>query len=161
MLLFKESKSLLHFLEKEKAEGKNIGFVPTMGALHEGHLSLIKLAKEKCDVVVCSIFVNPTQFNDAKDLEKYPRTPEKDLLLLNNAGCDVLYFPDKKDIYGEGEFQLKEYDFGNADKILEGKSRPGHFKGVANVVRILLQNVQPDKLFLGQKDFQQIGRAHV
>ena len=156
MLQFQQSKDLLFYLAKEKADGKIIGFVPTMGALHEGHLSLIKLAKEKCDVVVCSIFVNPTQFNDPKDLEKYPRTPEKDVELLVRAGCDVLYFPSQNDVYGDGDFNLTDYDFGELDKILEGKSRPGHFKGVANVVRLLLHNVQPDKLFLGQKDFQQV-----
>lgn len=130
--------------------------MPTMGALHNGHLSLIERAKTENELVVCSIFVNPAQFNDPKDLEKYPRPIEKDIELLIHAGCDVLFLPDVPDIYPVGLNQLKTYDLGHLEEFLEGASRPGHFKGVANVVDRFLQIVKPDRLYLGQKDFQQV-----
>ena len=127
-----------------------------MGALHRGHISLIEKAKQECEVVVVSIFVNPTQFNNAKDLEKYPRPIERDMEMLLKADCTVLYLPSAEEIYPEGKPELKNYDLGYYDKVLEAAFRPGHFQGVANVVYRLLQKVNPDLLYLGQKDFQQV-----
>lgn len=135
---------------------QSIGFVPTMGALHEGHLSLIQIAKQQCDLVVCSIFINPTQFNDLSDFEKYPKTLDEDLQKLQAIGCDVVYFPDVDDIYPNGTKNLPQYDLGNLEKVLEGEFRPGHFQGVCVVVDRLLQAVKPNSLFLGQKDYQQV-----
>lgn len=135
---------------------QSIGFVPTMGALHEGHLSLIKKAKEQTQVVVCSIFVNPTQFNDLNDYEKYPITLEDDLNKLENIKCDVVFYPTITEMYPTGLTSLTNYPLGNLETILEGKFRPGHFQGVCNIVDRLLQAVKPNKLFMGEKDFQQI-----
>lgn len=134
--------------------GKTIGFVPTMGALHQGHISLINYSKEQCDVTVCSIFVNPTQFNNPEDLDKYPKTPENDKLLLENAGCDFLYTPSVEDIYPEKD--NRKFDFGFLDTVLEGALRPGHFNGIGQVVSILLEHVAPNKAFFGSKDYQQV-----
>ena len=145
---------LFNALSNERLQGKTIGFVPTMGALHQGHLSLIVASKKTSDITVCSIFVNPTQFNDKKDLEKYPRTEEADLKLLLAANCDVVYLPSIDDIYPT-DWVCPEFDFGDLDKVMEGAHRPGHFKGMSQVVHRLLWLVQPDKLFMGQKDFQQ------
>jgi pantoate--beta-alanine ligase len=153
---FKKKTDCRRFLNQQRTEHKSIGFVPTMGALHEGHLSLIRQSKKETDITVCSIFVNPTQFNDPHDLEKYPRTIEPDIELLAEADCNVLFLPDEKEIYPEGTGSLKKYDLGNLESMLEGISRPGHFQGVANVVDRLLEIVQPDRLYMGQKDFQQI-----
>lgn len=136
--------------------GKSIGFVPTMGALHEGHLALIQASKASCQITVCSIFVNPTQFNDPTDFEKYPVTLAADLEKLEIEGCDVLFFPTVSEMYPNGTSQLQSYDLGTLETILEGKYRPGHFQGVCVVVDKLLQAVQPFKLFMGEKDFQQI-----
>jgi pantoate--beta-alanine ligase len=156
MRVFQHQRPLGEYLEALRRQGKTVGFVPTMGALHAGHVSLITLSKKRCDVTVCSVFVNPTQFNDPKDLEKYPRTEKADTEMLEKAGCDVLYLPDVKDVYPDGVNALVDYDLSPLDSILEGASRPGHFKGVANVVKRLLDAVQPEVLFLGQKDFQQV-----
>lgn len=156
MILFKKTKDLRVFLEKEKQSGKKIGFVPTMGALHAGHISLIKKSKSENGVTVCSIFVNPVQFNDPKDLEKYPRPIEKDIELLLSADCDVLFYPSVGEMYPDGTQRLIHFDLGETEKILEGKFRPNHFQGVANVVKLLLDKVQPDALYMGQKDFQQV-----
>ncbi len=156
MYLFKSEKQLTPFIQKEKTAGKKIGFVPTMGALHRGHISLIEKAKAECAIVVCSIFVNPTQFNNTKDLEKYPRPIEHDMEMLLKADCTVLYLPSTDEIYPEGQPELKNYDLGYYDKVLEAAFRPGHFQGVANVVYRLLKKVNPAVLFLGQKDYQQI-----
>ena len=134
--------------------GKTIGFVPTMGALHQGHISLINYSKEQCDVTVCSIFVNPSQFNSPEDLDKYPKTPENDKLLLEKAGCDFLYTPSVEDIYPEKD--NRKFDFGFLDTVLEGALRPGHFNGVGQVVSILLEHVAPNKAFFGSKDYQQV-----
>lgn len=134
---------------------KKIGYVPTMGALHDGHASLIRASVAQSDVTVCSIFVNPTQFNDASDLEKYPRTLKKDVKLLKAANCDIVFSPGVKDVYPKSTKSKLKLRLGKLDKVLEGEFRPGHFKGVAQVVKRLLDIVNPDFLYMGQKDFQQ------
>jgi pantoate--beta-alanine ligase len=146
--------ALQEILQPLKSSGKCIGFVPTMGALHAGHISLIKKAKTENDIVVCSIFVNPTQFNDPNDLIKYPRTPEKDRELLLNAGCDILFFPSINEMYPEKDSRV--FDLGELDKVMEGAHRPGHFNGVAQIVSKLFYAVMPDKAYFGKKDFQQL-----
>lgn len=154
MLVFDKIKELKQHLALKRLNGSAIGFVPTMGALHEGHISLIGISKKETDITVCSIFVNPTQFNNSVDLTKYPRTPEKDMALLEAAGCDVLYMPDVKDVYPEND--TRKFSFGYLDTILEGEHRPGHFNGVGQVVSILLEGVEPDKAYFGSKDYQQV-----
>jgi pantoate--beta-alanine ligase len=146
------------FIEAQKALGKTVGFVPTMGALHLGHMSLIEISKQHCDVTVCSIFVNPTQFNDKNDLLRYPKTPEKDLEMLKNAGCDVAFMPEVEEMYAKKDeaSNKQNFDFGDLDKILEGARRPGHFNGVAQVVSKLFEIVKPNKSFFGSKDYQQV-----
>lgn len=131
-----------------------IGFVPTMGALHAGHLSLVERAAKECQTVVVSIFVNPTQFNDPLDLARYPRTPEQDLAMLEQAGVDVVFMPSTEEVYPEPDTRI--FDFGMLDKVMEGASRPGHFKGVAQVVSRLFELVKPAKAYFGEKDFQQL-----
>ena len=133
-----------------------VGFVPTMGALHEGHISLVKSAISQCPIVVISIFVNPTQFNDKNDLKNYPRTPEGDIALLKNAlrETDIVFTPDVKEIYPEED--MREFHFGNLDNVMEALHRPHHFNGVAQVVSRLFDIVKPDIAFFGQKDFQQL-----
>ncbi len=154
MLLFKEVEKLQAYLEKKRKEGLTLGYTPTMGALHQGHASLIKKAKAENDISICSIFVNPTQFNDPKDLEKYPRTEGRDIEMLASLDNDVLFYPTVKTIYPQG-INIPTFDFGLVDKVMEGKFRPGHFDGVVEVVHRLLDIVQPNKLYMGQKDFQQ------
>ena len=156
MLLFKRVIDLQKYLKSLKNKGLDIGFAPTMGALHTGHTSLVEQAKTTCDIAVVSIFINPTQFNDPKDLEKYPRTPERDLELLAEAGCDVVFMPDVSEVYPHGNTPSVKYDFGKLERILEGEFRPGHFDGMAQIVSRLLDIVQPNRLFMGQKDFQQL-----
>src|SRR5215217_3605324 len=134
MILFKHSEHLQKFLLKKRQEQNTIGFVPTMGALHDGHLSLIRRSKNENEITVCSIYVNPTQFNDLKDLEQYPRPIEKDIEILIKINCDVLFLPSTKEVYPTGTDTLMDYHLGHLENILEGASRPGHFKGVANVV---------------------------
>lgn len=131
-----------------------VGFVPTMGALHEGHISLVKRARKECDTVVVSVFVNPTQFNDKTDLKNYPRTPEADAAMLEAAGVDYVLFPTVEEIYPEPDTRV--FEFGLVDKVMEGATRPGHFNGVAQVVSRLFAIVEPDKAYFGEKDFQQI-----
>ncbi|MBN9295902.1 MAG: pantoate--beta-alanine ligase [Filimonas sp.] len=155
MILFKQITDIQHYIEKLHREGKTVGFVPTMGALHNGHISLIDLSKKNTDVTVCSIFVNPTQFNDPKDFEKYPVTIDNDILLLEQAGTDILFLPSVKEMYPGGMELQKPYDLGFVETVLEGAYRPGHFQGVCQVVHRLLDIVKPDKLFMGQKDYQQ------
>lgn len=142
-------------LNADRLDGKKIGFVPTMGALHAGHLSLIAKAATENDVVVCSIFVNPTQFNNASDLEKYPRMPDADIHLLKLAGCDYAFLPSEDEIYPNGK-QLLDIDFGALEKVMEGEFRPGHFKGMATVVNRLFEIVNPHHAYFGKKDFQQL-----
>jgi pantoate--beta-alanine ligase len=141
-------------LNHQKKESNALGFVPTMGALHEGHLSLIKIAKEITDIVVASIFVNPTQFTNAVDLEKYPRPIERDIELLKKAECDFLFLPGVAEMYSAGEEW--KIDLGELESVLEGKYRPGHYQGVTQIVKKLLDIIEPDFVFLGQKDFQQV-----
>jgi pantoate--beta-alanine ligase len=134
--------------------GQVVGFVPTMGALHQGHISLVERARKECDVVVVSVFVNPTQFNDKNDLKNYPRTPEADAAMLEAAGVDYVLFPSVEEIYPEPDTRV--FDFGLIDKVMEGATRPGHFNGVAQVVSRLFAIVEPTKAYFGEKDFQQI-----
>lgn len=141
-------------VNNSKNEGKIVGFVPTMGALHPGHISLIEKARESCDYIICSIFVNPTQFNDKRDLEKYPRTFENDCKMLEKAGCDLVFHPSVEEIYPQPDTRV--FDFGSLDKVMEGAHRPGHFNGVAQVVSRLFDMVSPHKAFFGLKDFQQL-----
>ncbi|MEO5782761.1 MAG: pantoate--beta-alanine ligase, partial [Ginsengibacter sp.] len=133
----------------------SIGFVPTMGALHDGHISLLEKCKETCDITISSIFINPTQFNNADDFTKYPVTQEDDIYLLEKKGCDILFLPEVSEMYPEGIESKKHFDLGYLENILEGKFRPGHFQGVCQVVKRLLEIVVPTHLFLGQKDYQQ------
>lgn len=155
MIIFKKAKDLIKYLQKQKTIKGPIGFVPTMGALHEGHLSLIEESKKKAGTTIVSVFVNPTQFNNKEDLEKYPRSVSKDVLLLEEKSCDILFLPDEKEIYPDEQSKRKHFDLGYLENILEGKFRPGHFQGVCLVVERLLNMVNPDFIFLGQKDFQQ------
>lgn len=155
MILFKKAADLSHFLTQKANAGNKIGFVPTMGALHPGHISLIGYSKMNCALTVCCIFVNPTQFNDANDFEKYPITLDKDIDLLEKNGCDVLFLPDAKEIYQNRLSSLPHYDIGYLETVLEGKYRSGHFQGVCQVVHRLLDIVKPHNIYLGQKDYQQ------
>ena len=142
------------FVEEKHNLGLKVGFVPTMGALHEGHLSLINRAKKDNDIVVCSVFVNPIQFNNPADLEKYPRTPEKDIEKLEQAGCDAVFMPTAEEMYPN---KVEDhYDFGDLERVMEGACRPGHFNGVAIVVRKLFEIVTPNRAYFGEKDFQQL-----
>jgi len=152
MVIFKKVADLQQYLA---TPGQTIGFVPTLGALHKGHISLIDIAKKANDIVVCSIFVNPTQFNDKADFEKYPITVDADIAMLIESGCDVLFLPSVDEVYPGGSSLSQTYDFGYLDTILEGAQRPGHFKGVGQVVGRLLEIVKPQYLYLGQKDYQQ------
>jgi pantoate--beta-alanine ligase len=154
MILFKEAGTLSEYLNQQRQEGKSIGFVPTMGALHPGHLSLIKKSKNDADLTVCSIFVNPTQFNNADDFQKYPITVEKDIEQLTTTGCDVLFLPSVNEIYPPS-YHARHYELGTLETVLEGHFRPGHFQGVCQVVDRLLEIVNPSFLYLGQKDYQQ------
>jgi len=155
MILFKKSAELSSFLLKKKEKGLRIGFAPTMGALHPGHISLINNSKKGADITVSSIFVNPTQFNDPKDFEKYPVTLDTDLDAMEKAGCDIVLLPAVAEIYPNGMKNLPHYELGYLETVLEGRYRPGHFQGVCQVVHRLLEMVQPHFLYLGQKDYQQ------
>ncbi|HRF77417.1 MAG TPA: pantoate--beta-alanine ligase, partial [Chitinophagales bacterium] len=150
MQIIKLRNQLTPISNQLKAEGAKIGFVPTMGALHQGHISLVEASKKRANITIVSIFVNPTQFNDPKDLEKYPRPIEQDIRMLEAAGCDILYLPEASDIYGPVTQVTDKFDLAGLDLELEGASRPGHFAGVAQVVKILLEITRPDILFLGQ-----------
>jgi pantoate--beta-alanine ligase len=154
MIIFKTAHQLSEFLSSKQGKRQTVGFVPTMGALHQGHLSLIDEARKENELVVCSIFINPTQFNNKQDFQLYPVTIEKDVELLLRTGCDLLFLPSVEEIYPAAHAK-KHYDLGELETILEGAFRPGHFQGVCEVVDRLLEIVRPDKLYLGQKDFQQ------
>lgn len=139
---------------KYKANGKRVGFVPTMGALHEGHLSLVEKSKKENDITVVSIFVNPTQFNNPNDLKTYPRILEQDLELLSKYQPDLIFIPEVNEVYPEPDTRV--FNFGQIEQVMEGKNRPGHFNGVAQVVSKLFDFVTPDNAYFGQKDFQQV-----
>ncbi len=142
------------FLKSEREKGCSVGFVPTMGALHEGHLSLVRRAKKENDIVAVSVFVNPVQFNNPTDFEKYPRTLNKDIVMLQDAGCDVVFAPSEKEMYPAPVND--KYSFGELENVMEGVCRPGHFNGVAIVVRKFFDIVMPDRAYFGEKDFQQL-----
>ena len=154
MIIYKTIEPLRIYVRKQKKEQKSIGFIPTMGALHAGHISLINTSTLNKHITVCSIFINPTQFNNAADFNKYPVTIEKDIKQLEEAGCDILFLPDKQTIYPP-EFETQPFNLGYLEEILEGKYRPGHFQGVCQVVNRLLEIISPDVMFLGEKDYQQ------
>ena len=155
MYVLRTVASLREFLEEVREEGGVVGFVPTMGALHTGHETLVMTMLDECNCGVTSIFVNPAQFNDPADLEKYPRPIENDIDKLNDLGCDVLFLPAVEEIYPTGSEENRDLDLAGLDIPMEGAFRPGHFTGVARVMYRLLNIVQPDRLYMGQKDFQQ------
>ena len=155
MKVLKSKKTLIDYVERQREMGKKIGFSPTMGALHQGHLSLYKAAKKENDEVISSIFVNPTQFNNPDDFQKYPKTLEKDLELLEKAGVDAVYVPNVEEMYPDG-LNSKKYDFDGLENEMEGKYRPGHFDGVGTIVEELFRQVQPHNAYFGEKDYQQL-----
>lgn len=154
MIVVETVDKLRAFLAAARAEGKSIGLVPTMGALHEGHASLVKRSVEENDVTVVSIFVNPTQFNDKGDLERYPRTLDADCALLSSLGANYVFAPSVEEVYPEPDTRV--FDFAPLDKVMEGVYRPGHFNGVAQIVSKLFMYVEPDRAYFGEKDFQQL-----
>jgi len=154
MYIFKSKEELQKHLAAF-SKGETIGFTPTMGALHLGHMHLIEQSNLKCDISICSIFVNPTQFNNPNDLAKYPNTLTTDLEMLENVKCDIVYNPPVNDLYVKGE-KAKSYDFGSLTTILEGEFRPGHFNGMATIIEKLLNIIKPTIAFFGQKDLQQL-----
>ena len=156
MLIIKEAGELEQYVVRAKNNGRSIGFVPTMGALHQGHLSLVERCVKENDESVVSVFVNPTQFNNANDLATYPRTEEEDARLLAEAGVSVVFMPSVETVYPNGTERDHEFDLGAAAEVMEGKYRPGHFQGVAQVVSRLFLLVRPDRAYFGEKDFQQI-----
>ena len=155
MKVLKSKKTLIDYVERQREMGKKIGFAPTMGALHQGHLSLYKAAKKENDEVISSIFVNPTQFNNPDDFQKYPKTLEKDIELLEKAGVDAVYVPNVEEMYPDG-LNSKKYDFDGLENEMEGKYRPGHFDGVGTIVEELFRQVQPHNAYFGEKDYQQL-----
>ena len=155
MKVLKSKKTLIDYVERQREMGKKIGFSPTMGALHQGHLSLYKAAKKENDEVISSIFVNPTQFNNPDDFQKYPKTLEKDIELLEKAGVDAVYVPNVEEMYPDG-LNSKKYDFDGLENEMEGKYRPGHFDGVGTIVEELFRQVQPHNAYFGEKDYQQL-----
>lgn len=154
MKIVNNIKELKGYLAQERQNNKKIGLVPTMGALHNGHLSLVKCCGKDNDVCVVSVFVNPTQFNNKTDLATYPRTLDKDCALLESAGCNYVFAPSEQEMYPEPD--IREFDFGTVSSVMEGAYRPGHFNGVAQVVSKLFYIVEPDNAYFGEKDFQQV-----
>ncbi len=154
MKIVVKAEELRSMIAESKASGKTIGFVPTMGALHQGHISLVNKAAQMADVIIVSVFVNPTQFNNSDDLKNYPRTIDDDIKKLEGTACKILYHPTVEEVYPEKDDRI--FDFGSLDKVMEGEFRPGHFNGVAQVVSRFFDIVQPDKAFFGEKDFQQL-----
>ena len=155
MKVLKSKKTLIDYVERQREMGKKIGFAPTMGALHQGHLSLYKAAKKENDEVISSIFVNPTQFNNPDDFQKYPKTLDKDIELLEKAGVDAVYVPNVEEMYPDG-LNSKKYNFNGLENEMEGKYRPGHFDGVGTIVEELFRQVQPHNAYFGEKDYQQL-----
>lgn len=155
MILIHKAPFLHQYLDRQRGKGQSIGFVPTMGALHGAHIELVNYSASVCDITVCSIFVNPTQFNDQGDYNKYPDRFENDIRMLSASGVDVVFVPPVAEIYPAGTTALEPYDLGYLETILEGEFRPGHFQGVCQVMSRLLKAVEPDHLFMGQKDYQQ------
>ena len=155
MKILKSKKTLVDYIERQREMGKKIGFAPTMGALHQGHLSLYDAAIQENDEIISSIFINPTQFNNEEDFNKYPKTLENDIKLLEKIGVTAVYIPEVDDIY-PGELGSNHYDFDGLENEMEGKYRPGHFDGVGTVVEILFRQVQPHNAYFGEKDFQQL-----
>ena len=155
MKIFNKKKEIKSYLTAQKQENKSVGFIPTMGALHKGHLSLIKKATKKNDLVVVSIFINPTQFDNATDFIKYPKSLENDIKLLNRASCDVLFLPSTEEIYSKN-ITSEKFDFDGLEHQMEGKYRQGHFNGVATIVKAFFEIINPDIAYFGQKDFQQL-----
>lgn len=155
MIIIKDPAILAQYLSKTVPKGQKTGFVPTMGALHDGHIELIRRARRDANTVIASVFVNPTQFNDPRDFEKYPVTLEADIDALQKADTDILFLPSVRDLYPDGTTGLEHYELGYLESILEGFYRPGHFQGVCQVMDRLLRAVDPDLLFMGQKDYQQ------
>lgn len=155
MQIIQNSIQIEQLFDEYKAKGYKIGFVPSMGALHDGHIKLIKTAKTQNEIVISSIFVNPSQFSDKQDYLNYPKTPEKDIEMLIEAGCDVLFMPNREEIY-KADSVLLDLDLGYLDTILEGKFRPGHFKGVITVVDLFFKTIKPHHAYFGKKDLQQL-----
>lgn len=155
MIILRESKEILNWMKTKRSLGHQIGFVPTMGALHQGHISLVNQSKKENDYTVVSIFVNPTQFNNQQDLKKYPRTEKKDADLLKEAGVDILFIPSVEEMYPT-ETTSQIFDFNGLENQMEGKFRPGHFDGVATIVKKFFEIIQPDRAYFGEKDFQQL-----
>lgn len=153
--IIKANIDLIDLVRTAKRDLKKIGFVPTMGAIHEGHLSLIRKSGKESDICISSVFVNPTQFNDKDDFRKYPRMLDKDIKMLEQTGCDIVFCPDEEEIYHDSIKDKIKIDLGHLDKILEGEFRPGHFDGVVTIVKKFFDLVQPDKAYFGQKDYQQ------
>jgi len=161
MKIFNTVLELKNFVQQSRQASKSIGFVPTMGALHAGHLSLVERAVNENDTTIVSIFVNPTQFNNKDDLAKYPRTLERDAEMLLTAGCDVIFNPAIEEIYNKNEVTTTfNFDFGGLDKVMEGAFRPNHFNGVVQIVSKLFELVQPTRAYFGEKDFQQLAIIH-
>lgn len=158
MIIFNTVKAIKSYLANYKRQ--RVGFVPTLGALHEGHMSLIEQSRSNAEITVCSIYLNPTQFNEAEDLEKYPRTLTDDIYKLEQAKCDILFYPSDKEVYPEGTDYKLDVDLSELISPLEGEYRPGHFEGMAQVVSRLLEIVEPDQLYMGQKDYQQYLIVH-
>ena len=155
MILFKKASDIAGYLLTLKEQGNAIGFIPTMGALHPGHISLLHASKQRNSISVCSIFVNPAQFNDLQDFDNYPSTFEKDINDLEKAGCDILFLPPVSEMYAGATSNTQKYELGYLETVLEGKYRPGHFQGVCTAVHRLLTIIPADEMYLGQKDYQQ------
>ena len=155
MLVCRKFQEIRKYLDIQVKLGKSIGFVPTMGALHSGHVSLIQKSNAACDITVCSIFVNPTQFNSSSDLKEYPRTEEEDVKTLDAANCDLVFIPDVDEVYPEG-YSSPEINLGGLELVMEGEFRPGHFTGVTQVVGRFFEQIKPDYSFFGEKDYQQL-----
>lgn len=161
MEIIRTKKELREQIALLKSERKTIGFVPTMGALHAGHIALVSRCVAENDICVVSIFVNPTQFNNPDDLKKYPRTLDRDARLLEEAGCDLIFTPTAEEMYDEEEINTRfSFDFGGLDQVMEGRFRPGHFNGVVQIVSKLFDLIQPDRAYFGEKDFQQLAIIH-